>query len=747
MANVNLNIETKGGQQATKTLGQLESRAEQLNKELKDVNQGSARFRELQTELRKTNSEIKNIEESTEGLSFEDKGRAIGDVAGGLTQSFGALQTVLASSDGQLQEVIATSVKYIQIGEGVKGGIEAITASQKLFTKSLGRSRVALTAYAAAQRTFRFVTQASNVALRVTRGILVSMGIGAVTVALGYLITNFDKVKSAVKTAGNWLAQFIPDFLLARVKSFFGAIEDGLQTLGVMSEETEKNTNKQKQNNRERKEANKLIKEVDKALNNENLSLEENRKLQQEIKLKLADANLKYAERIRLLEKLEKLQKDEKQTKAEKELEKLKKQREIAENRGEDTFREQVAILVQKRKMAETDRERKVIQSEINELYRERDEEERTEELKEQKDALQAQAISEKNKNGESLEYLALQSKIAGKEKKLADSKSEQARAQVKQNNAQDKFNQKLEKQAKLAMMALSGNFMPGAVSGGDDNAGGSSAGSDSGNNNNNDDDKKTSYLGQLLGTSDKQINKYKSVATDTANFISNIGDKRRKRELDAEMRKLQKQRKQELANENLTQAEKERINRKYDKREKKLRKKQFKNRKKNDKQEALMNGSIAITKALAATAGNPVQFAIRAALITAKTAAQVSAINSRKFKGKQGGVLQGPSHENGGIKGKGRFNNVEVEGGEYVINRKSTEQYKPILDKINQGKFRAGGQLPGNNGNEEITAEIRKLRQENQEQNRTLKAYVVENEITNEQQKQQRIRKKANLN
>ena len=44
------------------------------------------------------------------------------------------------------------------------------------------------------------------------------------------------------------------------------------------------------------------------------------------------------------------------------------------------------------------------------------------------------------------------------------------------------------------------------------------------------------------------------------------------------------------------------------------------------------------------------------------------------------GGILTGPSHSAGGIK----LGNIEVEGGEAVINKRSTEKYRGLLDVIN---------------------------------------------------------------
>ena len=58
------------------------------------------------------------------------------------------------------------------------------------------------------------------------------------------------------------------------------------------------------------------------------------------------------------------------------------------------------------------------------------------------------------------------------------------------------------------------------------------------------------------------------------------------------------------------------------------------------------------------------------------------------KYELKGGGMVKGPSHEKGGVKYDVGGEVVELEGGEAVINKKSTEMFKPILSKLNQ----AGG-------------------------------------------------------
>lgn len=64
-----------------------------------------------------------------------------------------------------------------------------------------------------------------------------------------------------------------------------------------------------------------------------------------------------------------------------------------------------------------------------------------------------------------------------------------------------------------------------------------------------------------------------------------------------------------------------------------------------------------------------------------------------------QGGIVQGPSHSQGGVRYFSPSSNVELEGGEAVINKRSTRMYAPLLSAINMAgggiKFATGGIVP----------------------------------------------------
>jgi TP901 family phage tail tape measure protein len=146
------------------------------------------------------------------------------------------------------------------------------------------------------------------------------------------------------------------------------------------------------------------------------------------------------------------------------------------------------------------------------------------------------------------------------------------------------------------------------------------------------------------------------------------------------------------------------------------IKKKQFIMDKTNSIIMAVINGAQAITK----VAGQTGIGAIAAApIMSALVAAQIAAISAQKFVGAKGGLtpsltsegtlekfatggmVHGKSHAQGGEKFAAGGRVVELEGGEAVINKRSTAMFKPMLSQINShngfgSKFAMGGITPG---------------------------------------------------
>lgn len=120
---------------------------------------------------------------------------------------------------------------------------------------------------------------------------------------------------------------------------------------------------------------------------------------------------------------------------------------------------------------------------------------------------------------------------------------------------------------------------------------------------------------------------------------------------------------------------------------------------------QGIIDAQRAITKQ--ASEGDPYSAFARMAMMAAAVAPLIASLMSLKG-GKfaqggltEGGMFQGPSHANGGVKFSAGGRIHEAEGGEAIINKRSTAQFKPILSAINSyngygKKFALGGITDG---------------------------------------------------
>lgn len=146
----------------------------------------------------------------------------------------------------------------------------------------------------------------------------------------------------------------------------------------------------------------------------------------------------------------------------------------------------------------------------------------------------------------------------------------------------------------------------------------------------------------------------------------------------------------------------------------------QFEKDKKFQKAQAVIGGATAIMNILKGQATNNViaDAIIKGVLIAATiatTAMQISTINSQPVPTAAlggvmddsffatGGMVHGKSHANGGEKFKVGGRVAELEGGEAVINKRSTAMFKPMLSKMNVAgggkKFAEGGMVFADGG------------------------------------------------
>ena len=197
----------------------------------------------------------------------------------------------------------------------------------------------------------------------------------------------------------------------------------------------------------------------------------------------------------------------------------------------------------------------------------------------------------------------------------------------------------------------------------------------------------------------DKSVDKLE----ESQNKVQELNDKM-KNSSGTQLEALKQQQADEMLLLAQREAEEKRLAREKEKREKELDKKQKQQRKLELKMqliEGIVNTAVSVTKAL--TWGWPLG-AIFAGIIGAMGAMQTAIIRKQISKLADGGLLQGRSHAQGGIPVGNT--GIEVEGGEYVINKRSTAKYLPLLQAINEegarkktvanqlGKYANGGQL-----------------------------------------------------
>ncbi len=198
--------------------------------------------------------------------------------------------------------------------------------------------------------------------------------------------------------------------------------------------------------------------------------------------------------------------------------------------------------------------------------------------------------------------------------------------------------------------------------------------------------------------------------AASISNGIFEITKNRQQAELDHKLSMLEKERDAELSNKNLTEAQKDAINDKYDAKSRKLKQDAFKKQQNSDKIQAIINGALAITKTFAAYGFTPAGWAAAAAQGVA-TAMEFAVITSQKMpefsKGRYDVTgISGTEYKNipyAGNAQTGIYTHPAIvgeTGAEIIIDPKTTRNivmnYPGILDAIQYARMPeyAGGRF-----------------------------------------------------
>lgn len=189
--------------------------------------------------------------------------------------------------------------------------------------------------------------------------------------------------------------------------------------------------------------------------------------------------------------------------------------------------------------------------------------------------------------------------------------------------------------------------------------------------------------LQEYIDEYEEKLNEQKEITQQHASEMDSIEDElatargdRRQMLIDKLNAEMAAQR-ASLAEEKRVEKEKKKLEEKKDREEKK----RLEAQKRQQKTQAIINGAVAVLNALAT---QPVWLGIAlAAVMAAATAVQIATIDSQKYA--DGGVIDGKSHSQGGVKVLG--GRAEVEGQEFITNKRTTAQNTDLLYYINSKK------------------------------------------------------------
>lgn len=191
-------VEIDGVQQSIKNVNDLRVAQQQLEQEFESAELGSAQYARLSRELQKVNSDLKTVEESVTDITSAE--RVEGFVRFGNAAAAGLGTATLAAeafgaSSADIEEVERKFFVLISTLETLQLVQEAVGKENKLFTSFINRLAVGSVE---ASDGLKKATIASRIFGSTTKAALIATGIGAFLVVLGLVVANFDRIKKSV---------------------------------------------------------------------------------------------------------------------------------------------------------------------------------------------------------------------------------------------------------------------------------------------------------------------------------------------------------------------------------------------------------------------------------------------------------------------------------------------------------------------------------------------------------------------
>jgi len=189
---------------AEKSLGSLKSQLRQAQAEVASLSDKfGATSKEAVNAAKKAAELADRIGDAkalTEAFNPDAKFRALSGSLAGVAGGFSAVTGLMGALGSESKEVEQAILK-VQSAMAIASGLQTVGESVDQFKilatviKNTSIAQRALTIY---QTAYNYVNAATTTGLKLLRGAMISTGIGALVVAVGMLIANFDKVKATI---------------------------------------------------------------------------------------------------------------------------------------------------------------------------------------------------------------------------------------------------------------------------------------------------------------------------------------------------------------------------------------------------------------------------------------------------------------------------------------------------------------------------------------------------------------------
>lgn len=662
----------KAGLKNTSTYQNLKAKLGELEK------QGG----ELKDQIGDLNTKFKNLGSDTRGVDIAIEGLQ-GMAAA--TQVVMGTQALFGTNSKELEQTLVKLNGVMALANGIK---EIQTVLQKESALMTGLETAAQTAYA-------FAVGNSTGAMKVFRIALASTGVGLLVIALGALVANFDKISASinnlVKGSVGDLSQFFAG-IAKGIGTAFSAIPQlisdignkGLKAaLGDYTDKIKKGFEAGKIEKAQQQQTEALIKGLKaktEVFNREIALLEANNKDSYKKKLEKLQNDKRIAElELSLLDKggeayiakqAEIYQKDTdiQVLKAEKS---AKLREEELKKREEESKR--LAAFMDARRAAEENFEKQRFERWVKGIEdRQKAEKIADEKAKQDNIAKFEKLLSEDEQYLEELKLIYAEEELYAKDKNKAKLENEadilQRSLEINQNQQTKLFDLKLEQkittddfEKQSTELVKKENKLRYDI--------------------------EANKIAQIEKKRQESLQRQKAAMdmfTEAQNIGFQLAQQNAQNELQTQLDNLDTKKQAELANTDLTEREKEAINKKYQAQEAAVKLKAWKAEQDMKKGQAIMNGALAATNVFAN--GTPVAWPFLLGLVLMQTAAQVAMISNQKppkfEKGgsvaKRLGLINGKPHSAGG-------EIIEVEGNEFVFRKEAVKKYGvSMLEQMN---------------------------------------------------------------